>query len=185
MQPVATEGGESAPHQRNAKPLGEVFVEFERFAESEFSSGTALAHIEKAIPPLSDIHPKEALENAALWRRRQRLSERPRLVKGLAVYLFDRFLTGTRDVGQRIFLRTPDGDNNVLGRLAVENTCAVPFEWIDFRNAPLEPAPNCSMHPGTCENAFAIWTRLSGKSRLPQLSPPRAKSPNSQMDGPS
>lgn len=132
------------PEERiqDAKPVGELFDVFMKFAEKSFSGGTSLKHIEQADSIESDwlkgnksFEPEKASPDNN-WKARRRANERPKLVVGLATYLFDRFIRGEDGLVNSVLLRLPTGDSFDLGKRAFTPLCEVDYNRIIFRNHP-------------------------------------------------
>jgi len=138
MQPVATDIGNEPIRYADSVPLALLFDIFRKFAEAKFSAGTSLKHIEDAETPRSQVAHWEAGETIrnSDWVIRRRAYERPRLVEGLAIYLFDRFVGNSDGTLPNVFLRTPSGDNKLLAQMALQPSNEHDFKQINFRNFP-------------------------------------------------
>lgn len=121
MQPVATSIEEGQLRFTDAVPLSEVFDKFRQFSEAVFSGGTSLNHILNAPAPTSKVAHWRTSEIASDPEgvERRKPYERRKLVEGLAIYLFDRFIRNNDGTLGNVFLRTPTGDSKPLAHMAL------------------------------------------------------------------
>jgi len=121
---------------QGAKPVGQLFDVFLKFAEKKFSGGTSLKHIEVANIPEARGLDWTRVDRDPDRIDRRRAHERPKLISGLAVYLFDRFIRDEQGHAQNVFLRLACKDNFALGTQAFTSLSEQDCGRIDFRNHP-------------------------------------------------
>lgn len=110
-----------------AQPLGGLFNHFKEYVERHATNGSKFKHIENAPDPITFT--AQQREEGGLsdweklrqedWRKRRRAAERDKVLLGLTIYLFDRFIRTHLNAIPDVFLRLPTHDDLTLGDLAL------------------------------------------------------------------
>lgn len=115
------------------QPLGVLFVAFQKYAERSFSDGTSLSHILNAEPRKSNIGCGDVNFGHSYFRFQQiRAAQHTFLVKGLAIYLFDKFLNGESKQIKNVFLGRPSRLGFKLGSVALTSLGEHDFGLINW-----------------------------------------------------
>lgn len=123
-------------------PLGELFVLFQKHAGQSISTGSSLAHILSATNQISSHLADQVVEDCEVREKYKirtaqiRAYQYPLITKGLAIYLFDRFLRNEKGSIENVFVQTHGDNDYELGQLALISLYEQDLGRISFNLQP-------------------------------------------------